>query len=181
MTYKVLFIDHTARCSGAEFALVDLLENLDTRVFSSRVIFFEPGPLADRLCEHGVSVVIVPLDQRVLTVPLGGGLRSTLRAGAGLLAIPCVAGHIARSIRSAQIDVVVTWSNKSAIVGGLAARWSCRPHLHYLHEIISPDTHPPAIRSILVSSLNLSCQHVICNSQATQRAFVRQGGRVNGD
>ena len=75
MTYRVVYVDHVARLSGGEIALVRALTALGSRV-DAHVILGEHGPLVDRLREVGASVEVLPM-------PVGGprGEKGQCRAG----------------------------------------------------------------------------------------------------
>ena len=60
MTYRVVYVDHVARLSGGEIALVRALTALGSRV-DAHVILGEDGPLVDRLREVGASVEVLPM------------------------------------------------------------------------------------------------------------------------
>ncbi len=57
---RVVYLDHVARLSGGEIALLRLLPHLQ-RV-NAHVILGEDGPLATRLQQAGVSIEVLPLD-----------------------------------------------------------------------------------------------------------------------
>src|SRR5580658_3200781 len=60
MTYRVVYLDHVARLSGGEIALVRALTALGSRV-DAYVILGEDGPLVDRLREVGATVEVLPM------------------------------------------------------------------------------------------------------------------------
>src|SRR5581483_5152410 len=66
MTVKrVLFIDHTARISGGEIALLNLIRQLDRRAFFPLVILFDDGDFRSLLEEAGIECHVIVLSPDV--------------------------------------------------------------------------------------------------------------------
>lgn len=61
---RVAYIDHTARWSGGEVALYNILTNIGEHI-DPLVILAEDGDLADRLRQRDIDVRIVPLDDSI--------------------------------------------------------------------------------------------------------------------
>src|SRR5262245_18102173 len=57
---RVVFIDHVARYSGGEIAMLRILPSLAEHV-DVHVIFGETGPLVDRLRQDRISAEVLPL------------------------------------------------------------------------------------------------------------------------
>lgn len=165
---RIVYLDHVARLSGGELALLRLLR-AQTGV-EAHVILAEDGPLADRLRESGISVEVLPIPRRT------GELRKDrLRFGR----VPIVAAidtlgyalRVARRLRSLRPDLVHTNSLKSGVYGSVAARVTGTPLVWHLRDRLDEDYLPrPAILLVrgLISRL---ATVVICNSRSTQRTL----------
>lgn len=61
---RVVYIDHTAKWSGGEVALFNILTHIGEQI-DPLVILAEDGALAERLREKGMDVRIIPLDESI--------------------------------------------------------------------------------------------------------------------
>lgn len=61
---RVAYIDHTAKWSGGEVALFNILTHIGEQI-DPLVILAEDGALAERLRENGMDVRIIPLDESI--------------------------------------------------------------------------------------------------------------------
>jgi len=50
---RVLYVDHTAKISGAEIAIINAAAHLDLTQYVPVFLLFEDGPLADRFRQTG--------------------------------------------------------------------------------------------------------------------------------
>ena len=154
---RVVFLDHTAAPSGAELALLTVLEHLDV---DRHVVLGADGPLRARMAAvAGVEVLTMPTH-----------LHQVSRAGAGLLAAPQLlqhAGRLAGRLRALQPDLVYANSLRSGGYGGLAARMAGVPLLWHVRDRVSAD-YLGANRAVLMGRLiQLLSTHAIANSAAT--------------
>ncbi|HWH29231.1 MAG TPA: glycosyltransferase, partial [Mycobacteriales bacterium] len=122
---KVVYLDHVARLSGAELALLRTLPPLLDRVEAVAVLA-EDGPLADRLRDAGVDVIVLPLSAGVRDVRRSRVPMAALSPGA-LVRFSAYVWSIARLVRRLEPDLLHTNSLKAAIYGGLAGRLSGVP------------------------------------------------------
>jgi glycosyltransferase involved in cell wall biosynthesis len=170
---RVVFLDHVARLSGGEIALLRLLPHL-TGV-EPHVILGEDGPLAARLQQAGISVEVLALDPaardlrrdaaRAGGVPLGTAwqtLRYTLR--------------LARRLRRISPELVHTNSLKSGVYGAAAARLAGVPVVWHLRDRIAEDYLPRSATRTLRRLLPRLAAAVIANSQATLDTLGGAGG-----
>lgn len=161
---RVVYLDHSARLSGGELALLRLLSVMDE--VEAHVLLAEDGPLASRLVRAGISVEVLPMAEAAR-----GLARDRVRPGALPVrsAVACAAytARLARRLRTLRPDLVHTNSLKAAVYGGLAARIAGVPVVWHLRDRIAPDYLPDAaIR--LVRGLARRVPHaVIANSRAT--------------
>jgi len=76
---RVLYLDHTARLSGGEIALLRLLRALDRSRVEPLVLLGEDGPLAGKLREAGIETTVLELSPDVREIRKGtlgaGGIR----------------------------------------------------------------------------------------------------------
>ena len=135
----VVYLDHTAKLSGAEIALLRLLPALDG--VEPHVILSEDGPLVDRLLAAGVSVEVLRLGRRAATL-------SRERVGTGALAsresleATAYALRLAARLRRLRPDLVHTNSLKAAFYGGLAGRIAGIPVVSHVHDRLADDYLP---------------------------------------
>ena len=133
---RVVYLDHIARLSGGEIALLRLLPALAGAV-DAHVILGEDGPLVERLRAVGVSVEVLPMAPRVRD------LRRDQVTGTGLdpAAMPELARYLLalRSrLRRLRPDLVHTNSLKAALYGGLAGRLTGIPVIWHVRDRIAP-------------------------------------------
>ena len=101
---------------GAETMLLRLLERLDRRRWSSRVVsLVDDGRTAGRIRDLGIPVLPI-------------GMRR------GLLPGPLATWQLVRAIREAEPDLIQTWLYHANLLGGLASRF-CRPPVPVLWNL----------------------------------------------
>lgn len=167
---RVVYLDHVARLSGGEIALLRMLPHLQRT--HAHVILAEDGPLVKRLTEAGVSVevlAIAPSARDVRKDSLGGV------AGVPLATFHTVAYvvRLAARLRRLQPDLVHSNSLKSGFYGALAAKLARVPMLWHLRDRIAEDYLPgPAVRltRLLIARL---ADGVLANSSATLETAPR--------
>lgn len=174
---RVVYLDHIARLSGGEIALLRLLPHL--RDVNAHVILGEDGPLADRLQRAGISVEVLPIaasarDLRRDTARLGG-----VSPGAALHTLAYIA-RLARRLRELQPDLVHTNSLKAGVYGSLAARAARVPVVWHVRDRIAKDYIPrPAVR-LVRSLIRHLADGVVANSSATLETLsAADRGRVH--
>ena len=173
----VVFVDHVARLSGGEIALVRLLPELSKHV-DVTVILGEEGPLAERLHDNGVAVELMPLDPRLRDLR-----KDTLRPTAvDLRAFGSLPGYVLKlcaRIRALEADIVHTNSLKAAFYGAAAGRLAGVPVVWHVRDRIAADyLPPPAVRVVRLASRFLPTA-VIANSRETMSTVpLRRDRRV---
>jgi glycosyltransferase involved in cell wall biosynthesis len=163
--YRVLYIDHVAKLSGAEIALSRLLPELQSDV-DLHVILGEDGPLVERLSADGISVEILPMPSAARDLR-----KDRIKPGSvGASSIVATGDYIWRlrkRIRSLRPEVVHTNSLKAALSGGLAARLAGIPVVWHIRDRIASDYLPvTAVRSIRLAS-RLLPSAIVANSRST--------------
>jgi glycosyltransferase involved in cell wall biosynthesis len=165
---RVVYLDHVARLSGGELALLRLLAALVD--VEAHVILAEDGPLVGRLLQAGISVEVLPLPERTRDlrkdrVRMGGlPLQSTYDTATYAI-------RLARRLRRLSPDVVHTNSMKSGVYGSIASRLARLPVLWHVRDRIEPDYLPrPAVSLMRFLTRHLP-QVLVCNSEATKRSL----------
>ena len=166
---RVVYLDHVARLSGGEIALLRLLPHLD-RV-SPHVILAEDGPLVGRLHLAGISTEVLPFDDRARH------LRKAAVDGRGVS--PQVAAttaayvmRLAVRLRQLQPDLVHTNSLKAGVYGSLAARLAGIPVIWHVRDRIAEDYLPlPAVALVRRMSRDLAAA-VVANSRSTMETLA---------
>jgi glycosyltransferase involved in cell wall biosynthesis len=161
---RVVFLDHVARLSGGEIALMRLLTHFQN--VNPHVILGEDGPLADRLAQAGVSVEVLPIapaarDARRDTVTLGAASPS-----ATLHTIAYIA-TLTRRLRMLAPDVVHTNSLKAGVYGSIAARAAGIPLVWHVRDRIADDYIPRAAVRLVHALIRHLADGVVANSTAT--------------
>jgi glycosyltransferase involved in cell wall biosynthesis len=161
---RVVFLDHVARLSGGEIALLRVLPHL--RRVNAHVILGEDGPLAERLSQAGVSVEVMPIAPSARDVRKDS-LRGTGASPVAMLHTLAYTVRLAARLRRLRPDLVHVNSLKSGIYGGLAARLAGVPVLWHLRDRVAEDYLPgPAVRLVRMLVRRLA-DGVIANSAAT--------------
>jgi len=161
---RVVYLDHVARLSGGEIALLRLLPYF--KRVNAHVILGEDGPLADRLAQAGVSVEVLPI------APATRDMRKdSIRAG---LAAPAAVFHtlayvvrLALRLRALEPDVVHTNSLKSGFYGSVAARLARVPMLWHVRDRIAEDYLPRGAVRLTRLLIGRLADGVVANSNAT--------------
>jgi glycosyltransferase involved in cell wall biosynthesis len=161
---RVVFVDHTAKLSGAEIALLRLIPALED--VDAHVVLGEEGPLVGRLLGAGVSVEVLPLGR-----PAAELRRERVRPGrlpaASVLATATHIVALARRLRRLEPDLVHTNSLKAALYGGAAARLAGIPVVWHVHDRIAADYLPAgAVRLVRLAAARIPAA-IIANSAAT--------------
>lgn len=167
--YRVLFIDHAGVLGGAELYLLDVVESFK---HTSQVLLFEEGPFLNELQKRSIPACTLAASPALLEIKKQGGLLTAARAAPAVIQL---AWQVARE--AAAFDVLFANSQKSLIVAALAGALSGRPVIWNLHDILTADHFSALNRRLAVVCANYLTDRVIVNSQATQSAFKKSGGR----
>lgn len=125
MGRRVLFINLTARMSGAEFSLLGLMAGLDRRGVRPVLLLPEPGALRDAAAAQGIETILLPSLIRFGEYFHFWKLPKMFRAIRELRAI----------IRSRGISLVHSNTPRAAYIGGPAARLCRVPHITHVRDI----------------------------------------------
>lgn len=146
--HHVAFVTHVAQLSGAEIAMLRLVEAAADEIHAT-VLVAEDGPLVDGLRDAGADVEVHPLPAVARDLR-----RGELTAGARQLAAARTTAGYARHLRDRLValdpDVVHTNSMKAGFYGSWAGRRAGKPVVWHLHDRVMPDYLPrrvvPAVR-----------------------------------
>jgi glycosyltransferase involved in cell wall biosynthesis len=170
---RVVFLDHCARLSGGELALLRLLPELDV---DAHVILAETGPLVDKFRLAGVSVEVLPIGGATGSL----GRERVSPGGVPISAVVETGTYIARlaaRLRRLRPDVVHTNSLKAALYGGVAGRLASVPVVWHVRDRITPDYMPSSACRLVRAAARLLPTAVIGNSCTTLSALGRAGER----
>lgn len=166
---RVLFVDQAGELGGAELSLFDIIR---CRPGPASTVLFNDGPFRECLEKIGADVQVLPLGKIGQVERDSGLLRAAL--GSSTLIVPL----FKLAARARKADVVYANTQKSFVVGAVAARLAGRPIIWHLRDMLTADHFSPAMRKIAVSLANHLCAAVIANSHATADAFRQAGGTV---
>ena len=140
---RVLYIDHTSLVSGAQRALLDLLEGLPQTVQATLVC--PPGPLADAAARLGVEVV--PF------AGTSGSLRlHPLHTPRALRDIARSARVVVRAARLCDADVIHANSLRAGLIAGCAKPFVGRPVVVHIHDALPGSRSAGAVRRALLAA-----------------------------
>jgi len=157
---RLLIVHSSSERYGSDLACLHIAVAAQSR-WQVDVIVPSPGPLVDRLRQHGVAVTILdPIVLRHADLRGPGALVMPFRWAAGALKLKSFLR------RRARYDVV--HSNCAPTLGGaLLARWSRARHVWYVHEIFASARQ----RRLFDALLRRSADAVLACSSAALEQF----------
>lgn len=160
---RVVYLNHCARLSGGELALLRLVTEL--KGIQVDVILAEDGPLAIRLASAGAYVRVLPLDPSAVRIPRHAPLGLGTLATVAQVARYAVA--LSTELRRLRPDIVHTNSLKASVYGSLAARLARTPLVWHQRDRLADD-YMPALPAAAVRLLARRWPDaIIANSEAT--------------
>jgi len=169
---RVVYLDHVARLSGGEIALLRTLPALLDRV-DPLVILGEDGPLVERLRAEGIPVEILPIDAALRDVRKDtvapGGLDP--RTAPQLLMYVL---RLTRRLRQLRPDLVHTNSLKAALYGGAAGRLAGVPVVWHIRDRIAEDYLPTAAVRLVHGLSRVLPTAIVANSRSTLATLPRR-------
>jgi glycosyltransferase involved in cell wall biosynthesis len=166
---KVVYLDHVARLSGGEIALLRLLPHLD-RV-NPHVVLAEDGPLVGQLHLAGISTEVLPLGGPARHLRKGEVHRRGLSPRVAVATAAYVV-RLAARLRQLRPDLVHTNSLKAGVYGSLAARLAGIPVIWHVRDRIAEDYLPrPAVTVVRRMSRHLATA-VVANSRSTMETLA---------
>jgi glycosyltransferase involved in cell wall biosynthesis len=161
---KVVYLDHVARLSGAEIALLRLLPHLDR--IRPHVILAEDGPLVERLHLAGISTEILPLGDAARHLRKADVRTRGVTPGAAATTTSYVL-RLAARLRQLRPDLVHTNSLKAGVYGSVAAKLAGIPVIWHVRDRISEDYLPPAAVKLVRRMSSHLATAIVANSRAT--------------
>jgi glycosyltransferase involved in cell wall biosynthesis len=162
---RVVYVDHVARLSGGEIALLRILPALAEHV-DVHVILGEDGPLRERLDAAGIDVEVIPLPPRLRDLRKSTIRWRTLDLRAVAL-LPVYILRLSRRLRELEADVVHANSLKAGFYAGVAARLAGVPAVWHVRDRIADDYLPRGAVRLVWLAVRLLPVVVVANSQAT--------------
>jgi len=164
---RVVYLDHCAKLSGAELALLRVLPALSV---DAHVILGEDGPLVARLRREGCSVEVFPLPVRVSEVRRGDVRPGRLSLGT-FFAAAVYTVRLALRLRRLDPDLVHTNSLKAMLYGTVAARLARKPVVAHVRDRIASDYLPSAAVRLVRRIAVRGPDALIANSIATNASL----------
>lgn len=176
----ILYLDHTAKMGGGEIALLNLVRSLDRSRFRPIVVLASDGPLAEKLKNAGIEVVLLPLDSSVVDTrihTLGAGSLVKFRQ---IASVVTYARRIARLAGEIDASVIHTNSLKSDIYGGIAGRMAGIPVVWHVRDSITSDYLPAAVAAAFRMLARFVPTAVVANSHSTLGTLRLPASRKTG-
>ena len=174
---RVLYLDHTAKLSGGEIALLRLLGSTDRTQIHPIVLLAEEGPLVARLGEENVETYVIPLSGYVRNVRKDSLGFTAIRHALALPAFLTYALQVARFVRKHNIQILHTNSLKADFYGIIAGWLTGIPVIWHVRDNIDPSYLPlPAVYVFRFLAQHLPA-YVIANSQSTRDTLSLKGSR----
>lgn len=164
---KILFVDQTAKLSGGELALLDIVCPYRKE---SKVILFEDGPLNHKLQSRQVETRIVNLSCSVKNIRRASKI--PLSSIYSLIKISRVVAS-----ESSKYDFIFANSQKAALVSALAGKLARKPVVWYLHDILSSE-HFGKAQLTAAKYISRNSTQILVNSEATKIALQKLTGRT---
>jgi glycosyltransferase involved in cell wall biosynthesis len=167
-----LYVDHCARLSGGEIALLRTVRALTGT--DAHVVTFEDGPLLAELGAAGITTEVVALPARTRDLRRAQlATRLPWRAAVDSL---IHVGRLARRFRQLRPDVVHTNSLKASVLGGIAARVARVPCVWHVRDHIDTDALPrPAVSFVRALARRVPTA-IVANSESTLASLHLPGG-----
>ena len=166
---RILFLNHSAALGGGELSLLDIVADWKA---TSTLLLFDDGPFADRLRERNLPFACLAPDARLHAVTREASPIDLLRG------VPAVLRTVARvAERARDADLLYANSQKAMVLAALVGAWTQTPVVWHLRDMITPDHFSAANRRFITAMANAFVDRVICNSEATRKAFIDAGGR----
>ena len=166
MKIKVLYLDHTSKLGGAEFALLRFLKAIDLAAVEPVVLFADEGPAPEMFRSAGIETHVLPLNGNLRELR-----KDTLGAAAFLhpgriLGLAAYVARVARFAKDHRVEIIHTNSMKAHFYGGAAGRLAGLPVVWHIRDFIN-DSYLPAAAVHMVRFLaRIIPSHVITVSRS---------------
>ena len=175
--YRVLYLNHAAKASGAEFALWRMLGASDRRRVQPLVLFGEEGPAVNFMREIGVETHVLPLTGKVREVRKDTlGVGALLHVGRlGLIA--AYAARVAAFAQRHRVQVIHTNTIKAHLYGALAGRMAGLPVVWHLRDYVNEAYFPRAAVKLVRVLARFAPRHIIGVSRSVMDQLHLNDGR----
>ena len=177
---RVLYLNHAAKPSGAEFALWRMLGASERQRVVPTIVFGEEGPAADFMREIGVETHVLPLTGRVREVR-----KDTLGVGAlmhlgRLSALFAYAARVAAFARRHRIQIIHTNTIKAHLYGALVGRLAGLPVVWHVRDYVNESYFPRAAVKLVRFLARSAPRHIIGVSRSVMEQLQLGGSRQRG-
>ena len=155
---NILYINSTAKMSGAEFSLLSLLEGLERSKYQPFLLVPEKGPLSDKVKKLGMKIFIMP---DMIKYGEGHQLYKLPRIIKSLF-------NIRALIKKNHINLVHSNSPRTAYLGAAAARLSKVSTVTHVRDIYQS----PFARPLKARLLSILSDKIIAVSSATKNSII---------
>jgi glycosyltransferase involved in cell wall biosynthesis len=167
---RVVYVDHCAKLSGGEIALLRLLSALSE--VEPHVMLAEEGPLVSRLLHAGISVEVLPMADALRALRRDQVLRGA-RVAAEAARTAAYVARLTQRLRSLRPDLVHTNSLKAALYGSVAAKAARVPLVWHIRDRIAED-YLPARAARLVRTMARHLPDAIVSVSETTLATLSE-------
>ena len=174
MKTRVLYLDHTSKLGGAEFALLRFLKAIDLSAVDPVVLFADEGPAPQLFREAGFETHVLPLSGKVREV------RKDTLAGLAFLhpgratALATYAVRVARFAKQHRVEIIHTNSMKAHFYGGAAGRLAGLPVVWHVRDFINISYLPGAAVQVVRMLARMLPSYVITVSQSVMNQLHLQ-------
>ncbi len=166
---KILFLTHVGNMGGAEAKMISLAKSVPN---NSEICMFQDGELKDTVQKAGLKYSVLEMPSSIVSFKREQGLFSALKM------IPGMFGFIRMlSRKSRDFDVIVCMSQKSFVFSALAKPITRKPIVWFMNDLITKEHFSGSLIKFLTTLSRFTANHVVLNSQASQKAWLDAGGK----
>lgn len=166
---KILFIDQTAKLSGGELALLDIITPYRDQ---SKVILFEDGPLKGEIEKREISVSVIKSSSALKNIRRGSRIPLS-----GIISLLMLAKKIAQEAKN--YDFIFANSQKAGLISVLAGQLAHKSVVWYLHDIVTKE-HFGSAQLLAAKYISKHADQILVNSKATKNSLQQLSGRTKG-
>lgn len=169
MKTTVLYLDHTGKLGGAEFALARLLRSIDRTIIEPVVLFAEEGDALQLLRDTAVESHLLLLGGKVLKARKDSLKALAILHPGRLVGLLTYSYRVAQFAKKRGVQIIHTNSLKAHIYGGLAGWIAGVPVVWHIRDFIDRSYLPQAavlsIRLLarLIPSYVIAVSHSVMN------------------
>lgn len=180
MKTRVLYLDHTSKLGGAEFALLRFLKAIDLAAVDPVVLFADEGPAPALFREAGLETHVLPLSGKVREVRKDSLAGSAFLHPGRAVALAAYAGRVAAFALRHRIRIIHTNSMKAHFYGGAAGRIARLPVVWHIRDFINTSYLPAAAVQVVRLLARTIPSYVVTVSQSVMDQTHLQRGKSRG-